>query len=95
MPVASELTPEKIKIIEQVYTDPGGYGSINETYKDAKEKDSTITLNNIRQWFAKNIVRQNNLRRYNTFVAKSPHQEIAVDLFLLLIDIKKKTKNTQ
>ena len=83
MPVASQLTPQKEEIISKVYYDPGGYGSINETYKDAKEKDSSITLNNIRQWFTKNIARQNNLRRYNTFVAKSPDQEIAVDLFFI------------
>ena len=27
---------DKIKIIEKVYYDPGGFGSINQTLKDAK-----------------------------------------------------------
>jgi hypothetical protein len=83
MPVASQLTPQKEEIINKVYNDPGGFLSIKETYKDSKEKDSTITLNNVQTWFTKNVARQNNLRGYNTFVARSADQEIAVDLFFI------------
>ena len=83
MPIASQLTPKKEEIISKVYHDPGGYLSIRETYHDAKQKDSTITLNNVQTWFANNVERQNNLRRYNTFVARSADYEIAVDLFFI------------
>ena len=39
---------DKIKIIEKVYYDPGGFGSINQTLKDAKKYDKTITYDDIK-----------------------------------------------
>ena len=35
-------------LIKKIYYDPGGYGSVQETYKDAKKIDSTITVANVK-----------------------------------------------
>ena len=43
-------TMDKGKIIEKVYNDPLGFGSIKNTLRDARKLDSTITLNDIKQW---------------------------------------------
>jgi len=40
---------DKIKIIEKIYYDPAGYGSINETLKDAKKYDKSITYDDIKK----------------------------------------------
>ena len=45
--------------IEKVYYDPGGYGSVQETYKDVKKLDDTITINNVRDWFERKVERKN------------------------------------
>ena len=67
--------------IEKIYYDPGGYGSIYETYKDAKAKSKLIKLFNIKDWFATNIERQTQLRGYNSYVSKGPKDEFEIDLF--------------
>ena len=36
-------------IISKVYFDPAGYGSINETLKDAKQYDNTITYDDVKK----------------------------------------------
>ena len=41
---------DKDKIIEKVYYDPAGYGSINATLKDAKTYDKTITYADVKNW---------------------------------------------
>ena len=45
----SEQT-EKDKIIEKIYFDPAGYGSITTTLKDARVFDKTITYEDVKQW---------------------------------------------
>jgi hypothetical protein len=52
----------KDDIISKVYFDPAGYGSINETLKDAKKYDSTITYDDVKKWKARNTERKTNLR---------------------------------
>ena len=53
---------DKNNIINSIYKDQSGYSSIQKTYQDAKEKDSTITLQNVRDWFAKNVERKKQLK---------------------------------
>ena len=38
-------------ILNKVYHDPAGYGSITSTFKEAFKLDKTITLNTVKQWF--------------------------------------------
>ena len=73
----------KDAIINSIYYDKGGFGSIRTTYQDAKQKDSSITVNDVRQWFEKNIERKKQLSGYNSFVAPYAKYEYELDLFFI------------
>ena len=50
---------EKEKIIRQIYYDKDtGFGSIAETYKDAKRILNTITLNDVKVFMEKQQIQQ-------------------------------------
>jgi hypothetical protein len=70
----------KTEIIEKIYNDPAGHGSIKTTYEDAKAKDSSITYGDVQAWFRKNIDRKRQLKGYNSFIASEPFEEFQVDL---------------
>ena len=79
----SKLDEQKAEIIRKVYTDPAGFGSVAETYRDAKKKDKNITYADVKQWIEQNRARKKNLKGYNSFVADRPFQEFQVDLFFM------------
>ena len=68
----------KENIIKDIYNN--FYGSMVDTYKDAIKKDKSITYQDVKQWFEKNIPRLNNVRGYNSFIASSRYQEYEMDL---------------
>ena len=68
-------------LLKKIYYDPGGYGSVQETYKDAKKVDSTITVANVKDWFERNVERKKQLRGFNSYSSKGPRDEYEVDLF--------------
>ena len=70
------------KIIDKIYHDPAGHGSMRTTYEDAKKKDKSITYVDIQAWFKKNIERKTQLKGYNSFIASEPKEEYQMDLFL-------------
>lgn len=72
------------KIIENVNNN--FYGSIKDTYNDARKKDPSIKYDDVRRWFAKNQLRKTNLRCYNSFIADSAYEEFQIDLFVLPYD---------
>ena len=74
---------DKDKIISQVYNDPLGFGSINNTLKDARKIDPTITLQDVKKWKHNSIERKTQLRGYNSFIAHKPFEEFQVDLFFM------------
>jgi transposase InsO family protein len=71
---------DKNNIINNVYKDKSGFSSIQKTYKEANTKDSTITLQNVRDWFAKNVERKKQLKGYNSFINDGAQEEYQVDL---------------
>ncbi len=71
---------DKNNIINNVYKDKSGFSSIQKTYQEANAKDSTITLQNVRDWFAKNVERKKQLKGYNSFINDGAHEEYQVDL---------------
>ena len=73
----------KDAVISSIYYDRSGYGSIQTTFKDAKQKDKTITLQNVRDRFSKNIERKIQLSGYNSFVAPHSFYEFQIDLFFI------------
>ena len=76
-------TPAKEKIIKAAYNDPAGFGTPAQTLKDAKAKGPTITLKDVKAWFAKNVERKGNLRGMNSFVPQDAKHEIQIDLFFI------------
>ena len=73
---------EKEIILRQIYYDAEyGFGSIYETYKQAVKLLPSVTLNDVKEFLAKQESRQ--LKPYmgfNSYVAHEPLQEIQIDL---------------
>ena len=69
------------ELIKKVYYDPGGYGSIQDTFKEVKKLNSSVKLDDIKDWFERTIERKKNLRGFNSYISKGPLDEFEVDLF--------------
>ena len=71
----------KEKIIRQLYYNERGFGSIAETYKDAKKILNTITLNDVKEFLEKQKTRQiKGYKGFNSYVADHALQEIQIDI---------------
>ena len=74
----------KSEIIEKIYYDLAGYGSIQSTLKEARTYDNTITYSDVKQWKDKQVLGQKRpLRGTNSFIAKEPLEEFQMDLMFL------------
>ena len=71
---------DNYKIINDIYFDEAGYGSIKNTYSDARIKDSKITLKYVETWFSKNVGNNKQPGGNNSYIAPHPHYEYQVDL---------------
>ena len=71
---------DKDKTIEKVYND--FFGSIKDTFNEARKLDTSIKYNDVKEWFEKNFVRKKNLSGYNSFIANEPYEEFQTDLFI-------------
>ena len=69
----------KNDIISKIYFDRSGFGSIQTTYQDARAKDKTITLDDVKEWFKKNVEQKKQLRGQNSFIAPYPFYEFQMD----------------
>ena len=74
---------DKDKIISEIYYDQAGFGSIATTYKDAKKKDASITMQDVKEWFQENVERKKRLSGYNSFIAPDINFEYQLDLFFI------------
>ena len=72
---------DKSDIINRVYFDPAGYGSMANTLADARKKDKSITIDDVKAWFGKNIERKVGYKGYNSFIAEKPYEEFQANLF--------------
>ena len=68
-------------IIKKIYYDPGGYGSMADTFKEAKKVDSSIKFSDFKDWFERSVERKKNLCGFNSYVSLGPLDEFEVDLF--------------
>jgi len=61
---------DKHELLNTLYYDPSGFQSQNWLYTEAKNKDKTITMKDVKEWYGNNIEKT---RYYgsNSFVA--PH----------------------
>ena len=64
----------KEEILKFIYFDPSGYGSIKQTYEEAKKKDKTITMKDVKDFMDKHVEQKKQLRGMNSFIAKKPKQ---------------------
>ena len=59
----------------KIYYDPAGYGSINETLKDAEKYDKSITYDDVKKWKASQAFGQKaKPRGMNSFITDAPHE---------------------
>lgn len=66
---------DKLGIIDKVYHDLSGFGSIKSTLKDAQKYDDSITYQDVKNWKDKQVFNQKRqLRGTNSFIAKEPLQ---------------------
>ena len=68
------------KVINNIYHGPAGYGSITSTFKEAFQKDKTITLNDVKPWFKSNLESTKQVKGNNSVVAPYPYSEYQLDL---------------
>ena len=71
---------DKDKVISDIYYDLGSLGSIKRTYEDVKAKDKSISYNDVKEWYSKNIEKTGKYRGTNSYIAKFQHQEWQMDL---------------
>ena len=74
---------EKQKIINDVYFDRAGFGSKSRTLEEAREKDKTITMSDINEFFRKNVDQKRKPVGSNSFVAPHSAYEYQMDLFFI------------
>ena len=74
---------DKNKIISDIYFDRSGFGSIATTFKDAKAKDKSITLADVKAWFEKNLDRKRPMSGFNSFIAPYAYYEYQIDVFFI------------
>ena len=72
---------DKQKIISDISYDKSGYGSKGITLKDARQKDKTITMSDVNEFFKKNVEEKRKMRGQNSFVAPHAFWEFQLDLF--------------
>ena len=77
---------DKQKIINDIYFDRSGYGSKATTLKDAREKDKTITMDDVNEFFRKNVEIKRKPRGTNSFVAPHNNHTYQIDLFFISKD---------
>ena len=61
----------KNEIIAKVYNDPSGFGSNAATLTDARKYDTSITLQDIKDWKAKNVERKKNLKGFISLLLRN------------------------
>ena len=83
----------KQDIINNDYSDEGGFGSKNRTLQEARKKDNTITINDINEFFRKNVEEKAKPRGQNSFVAPNAYYEFQIDLFFINDIPKQKMKS--
>jgi len=74
---------KKFEIVSKIYNDPSGFGNIKTTFDDAKKIDKSITIDDVKDWFSKNVDKKSQLKGMNSFVAPHPYYEYQLDLFFI------------
>ena len=73
----------KQDIIPKAYFDRAGFQSKSNTLKDAREKDKSITVADVNEFFKENVEEKRKPRGENSFVA--PHSFLSSSLICFLL----------
>ena len=60
---------DKGKIINDIYYDRSGYGSIKTTYSEARQNISNITFKYVQEWFNTNVGKKSQPVGTNSLIA--------------------------
>ena len=72
---------DKENILITIYYNEDGFGSIYETYKEAKKQLNSITIEGTKQWLGKQKGRQTKAYKgFTSHVADEPLEEMQIDL---------------
>ena len=74
----------KQKIIAEVYYDRSGFGSLKTTLDDSRKKDPSIRMEDVKEFFRKNVEVKKKLRGTDSFVAPHNNHTYQIDLFFHL-----------
>ena len=80
----------KEDLLKGLYYDQSGFSSIQNLYKEAKQKDKSITLNFVKDWYKNNVGVKRQPGGTNSFVAPGVNYEFQMDLFFIN-DLEKQT----
>ena len=58
----------KQDIISNIYLDRAGFGSRAQTLKDSREKDASITKEDVEEFFKKNVEEKRKMRGQNSYI---------------------------
>ena len=78
------------KTINDVYFDKAGFGSKSRTLAEAREKDKTITMGDINEFFRKKVEQKRKPVGQSSFIA--PHSAYEYQMDLLFINDLKEQK---
>ena len=77
-------------ILRKVYYNEDGFGSINDTYKQAKKQLNSITIEDTKTWLEKQKGRQTKAYKgFDSYVADEPLEEIQL-IWLILPETRLK-----
>ena len=68
----------KQDIISNIYYDRSGFGSRAQTLKDSREKDATITKEDVEEFFKNNVEEKRKMRDENSFIPKKSNVGIPI-----------------
>ena len=72
---------EKEHILRKIYHNEDGFGSIDETYTEAKKQLNSITIEGVKKWLGKQKGKHiKPYKSFNSYVADEPLEEIHIDL---------------
>ena len=74
------MDSKKQKIINDIYFDRAGFGSKANTLKDAREKDPTIKMSDVEEFFKKNVEIKRKQTKWNSFIAPHNRYTYQIDL---------------
>ena len=73
----------KQDIISNIYYDCAGFGSRAQTLKDSREKDASITKEDVEEFFKKNVEEKRKMRWQNSYIPPRAFHEFQFDLFFI------------